>query len=410
MATTSLLVAVQGVLDALSLRENGTATSGSTANLVAAAFPWKNTSSSASATTYQDCVIKVCDITDGTTFNERLIATYAPATGTFTPSNAFTITVATGDTFDIIKGGVHYDDVKSAINRALTKIFYRDTTILTLITDGDMEDSSSGWTDSGATSTKVTSGLIGMRGGKAIRVVNAAADDHTQSGTISCRSSQQYLLAATVRAAVGTAELVAYDITNSAEIKTETWDEVGEGFLHFTFTTPSTCEQIAVRLQGTTATSDTYWDDVILLRTGSHEIALPSWITQWDQVKRVYYGSTPNNRDNVVYHDYYTTRCIPDTGSANNEWRLWVDPAFHYPTWIEATRPYAELSAEADTTTCDKQLLILAGTAELLDTLINRAPGQEIAAWKQELRRVNRKLLARLWNRSNPVLRHQLNG
>lgn len=411
MATTSLITLVQEVLKRLSLLETGTATGGSTANLIAAAFPYKNTSSNADATTYQDCVILVNDTTAATSYDQRLIKTYAPSTGTFTPSNAFTITVASGDTFSIIKGGVRYDDVKDAINRALGKIYHRHTTVLTLITDGDMEASTSGWTDStNATSTKVTSGLAGMRGNKAIRVAGGAADSYTQSGDIYCRSSQVYLLRATVGASAGTGELVAYDVTNSAEIETDTWDEIGEGVLQFYFTTPATCEIIAVRLQGLESTTNVYWDDVVLLRDGSRELALPAAITKWEQVKRIYYSSFSSNADDLQYFDFDTVRAIPDTSSANNEWRVWLDPSIHNPVWIEAEIPYASLDLYADTTTCNKELLILAATSELLDVLINRAPGQETAAWGQELKRVNRKLVPLLWNRASPSLRHQLNG
>lgn len=398
VGTTTLLEIAEGIADRLGAWESGTATGGSTSTLVAAGFPFKDTSSDANSQKYVNDVIYVNDNDNSTIYKERRIVTYAPATGTFTSSNDFGFTVAASDTFDIFKKGFSFTDIKNAINKALEQLEYRATVPLTLITDGDMETSGiSNWTISGAgTVSKATSGFAIMRGSQCLRVQNAAVDEHVQSASVACRNNTAYLVLAKVRASSGTAELVAYDVTQSAEIDSETWGEVGEGILYLYFETPSACEQIAVRLQGQEATADCYWDDVVLVRTGAHQITLPSWITSERQIINIYQENINEYADAGVEKVALPWRVIPDMNNPNNLFVVDLGASMQYPVYIEAYKTYSTLSTAASTTTCDKYLAILAGTWHLLDREINKATGQDTLAWKQEMQRVQHQLNHRL--------------
>lgn len=414
MATVSLITIWEEVLKSIHRVEKGTATSGSVLTVVAAGFPFKNTSSNASASTYQDCIIYVLDATDGTTYNERHIVTYAPGTGIFTSGNSFGFLPATGDTFWIIKDGIRYDDVKDAINKALTKLSYRDTIFLTLLPDGDMEASGvTNWTGADSTTSKVTSVSINpdwSAGTQCLKIANSGVDGYAYSATIQVQEQEVYFVSANIYSDSGTPFLQAYDNTNSASIDSEdsdeSWTPGGWHNVNFTFTVPSDCTAITIRVGNDTSSANTYVDNVILHHTNAQLFQLPAYIVDEEQIRRVYQVRPDMWVDRPQMYDVQTVRFIYDNGVP----LLHISPGAHWPICVEIERPYAELSTNAGTTTCDKNLIVLAATSQLLYKLINRAPGQEVAAWKNELASVNRRLSVLLYNRQQDRLRHQLNG
>jgi hypothetical protein len=338
-----------------------------------------------------------------------MIVSYAPSTGSFGVSPNFSAIPANTTYFDIFKRGIKYTDIKSAVNSALGKLRYRTVAPLTLVTDGDMESSGvTSWTASNTTISKVaTTGNL-MRGTLSGRTVNSSANGYAQSNTIKCRGGDTYYIGVRTKAAIGTAKLVAYDVTNSAEITSDTWAGAEWEVLYLTATTPSTCEGLAVRLQGVESNADCNWDDVIVLRTGTNEVALPTWITDYRQVISINHGHATYRYDEENMSGFLAVKYIPDESNPLNPWKVWLEPGIGGPVWITARRPYSTLATDAATTFCDKETIVLGGCVELLENLKNRAPGQETQQWNKIYENLKKQLRQRVMNQYRPVMTHRM--
>lgn len=407
MATTSRVTLARDILRLVGSYEEGTLTArasdGTTVTI--ATWPYKTNRTSESA---QKHLGKELYVYSGTAPvpNPNGITTWAPTTGVFTLGMAYTTNPdATASVF-LIGNGIQYGDATAALDRALGDLTYRTTVPLTLVPDGDMDSSgTSDWTAVGAgTPTKVTSTGNLLRGSQALRVTGTAADDGVRTASINVNPTQgstTYYLEAKVRAATGTASLVPYDATNSAAITSTgastTHDAQGWAKVSTSFTLPSTCEALQVRLLNTATSGDTYWDDVILLHMGATEMDLPSWVTDAYQIKRVLTASgniLQHDRDNYAEYGWWKLR--PDASNPLSQFKLWLDPSISAPIWIEALRPYGALATDATTTFANRRLTALNGAIELLDELVSR-PGQDVNRWRERLK----ALLARRnqWNR-----------
>ncbi len=64
---------------------------------------------------------------------------------------------------------------------------------------------------------------------------------------------------------------------------------------------PATCKEVKIRLQTVTNAGVTHWTDVCVFAEGAHEITLPWWVREADQVQEVF-------------------RLRPETFFANNVW------------------------------------------------------------------------------------------
>jgi hypothetical protein len=191
---------------------------------------------------------------------------------------------------------------------------------------------------------------------------------------------------------VGTGTLQAYDVTNSAVIESDTWDELGWGGIQFSFQAPATCEAIAIRLKGTGASDDVYWDDVQMLRQGAVEIPLPVSITRAGQVTRVLQAGAEDDYDTDQYFPVNDYEIQPDYSNSGGRFKLRLHSGVSNPLWIDAALPYPELDSDNDTTICDREWIVTAATVKLLDRMINLAPSSEVEAWRQEYYRKKKKL------------------
>lgn len=400
VATRTLLQICQEVARNLGAYENSTNTAAaSTSGLTCANYPFITSLSNADTTLYVGCEVYPTAGTENT--NARMVVTYAPSTGVFGISPAWSTGMAAADTFDLYLKGLRIAQIKTAINTALRQLWYVTIYPLSLVTDADMETSGvTNWAATSAASSKVSTAGNLLRGNQSLRVLNSGANGYAQSATMSITKDDSFYVEAYCRAAVGTGTLIAYDITNSANIDTASWDEIGWGKVYLTFSAPSTCEQIAIRLQGTGASDDIYWDDVNLLRVGTREILLPDWITHPSQVRHLLTDVAGRDRwDESHYIRTSHYRIIRDESNTLNPLKLSLEWSLGAPLWIEANRTYAELSADTGTTTCNRELIECAATVELLDKLINRAPGEVVAAWKQEYARQSKKLQYLLYHK-----------
>lgn len=221
----------------------------------------------------------------------RPITTYAPSSGTITVSPNWTIAPASTDKYILFRYP-HPQIVLDTIDDILTEELWMPTvTALSELPDYDMENSGvTHWgTASNVTASKVSTApeLMGKRW---LSLATTSANGYLPTKTVTVEPSTTYYISALVRcsAASTTAALIVYDETNSAAITphggalTTTRQYVHR--LYGTFTTPSTCHQITIRLSNQENAVTSYWDEVILYAIGDADIALPSWVRNPDQV------------------------------------------------------------------------------------------------------------------------------
>ncbi len=409
MANANSLISIcQSIAERLSAWEQPAYATSTVAVINTISFPWLTTLSTVTANSrYLGDSLRPID--GDVAGQERMVVSYAPSTGSFGVSPNFSAIPANTTYFDIYKRGIKYTDIKSAVNSALGKLRYHTIAPLTLVADGDMEASvTTNWTAVNTTFTKVATAGNLMRGTLSGRTVGSAANGYIQSGTIKCIGGDSYYIGVRCKAAIGTAKLVAYDVTNSAEITSSTWAGTEWENLYFTATTPATCEGLAVRLQGVATSDDCNWDDVIALRTSVNEMALPTWVTDYRQIISIGQGRAMTRYDEEDVSGFSIIKYVPDESNPLNPWKVWLEPGISGPVWITARRPYPTLATDAATTFCDKETIVLGGCIELLENLKNRPPGQETQQWNKIYENLKKQLRQRVMNQYRPVMTHRM--
>jgi hypothetical protein len=254
---------------------------------------------------------------------------------------------------------------KEYINRTLVGARYRRHGLLTLVTDGDMETSgTTGWTGANSTLTKATTAASVAFGAQALRVANTLANGYAKSGTIAVVANDVFQLRADVKVTSGTAVLVAYDETNAADIDTKSSTATDWRYCWFQFTVPSGCKSITIRLRGTEATADAYWDNVSLRNNSARRVSLPSWVDNRDKFE----GLTAVVGDSAQSDAYLADSQMPTdlvdyelledpTGATRFYVTFNESPAGDALLFVRGLCPYAELTTDADTTQADPALV-----------------------------------------------------
>jgi hypothetical protein len=317
---------------------------------------------------------------------------YAPATGILTLNASYGGNPLTAKSFELHKFAPP-ETLERAINYALRSMRYKAFAPLTLIADGDMELSTkANWTDSAsATSSKVTTAGYVYSGTRSLEVVNTVANHYTQSDAISVVENDVYLVSAIAQCAIGTAKLVAWDVTNGEEIDSWTSDEMAWMEFRKTITIPTDCKQVALRLQGVEATADIYWDCAILVPQNAQVMDVPSWMLKPEHVQEVYYfpvGGAAGDayllkqREPVRWGGYNLLEEVAGT----LPWRLTLSPAIgDRVPWLLAYRPYAELASEADTSAANMDEVVARTLAHFFKNL-GPTYAAEYAQWRGEIK------------------------
>lgn len=392
--TRTLAQIINAVADDLALRESGTATGGTSTTIVAANYPWRTSRSGANAKRYEGAEVYIDSSNWTGTPNPNDVSVYAPSTGTLTVGNTYVSdTPASGDTFSVFLRGVSRNTIKDCVNEALRELRYRMRVPLTVVVDGDMESSTmDAWADEDATLSKVSlgTGTTLQYGAKMLYAISTATGGYAQSDAILVNPTHapNWVVQSTVQATVGTARLIAWDLTNSAEIESEDYALRGPGVIQFTFTLPATCESIAFRLMGVASGDEVYWENVIAYPVGARVFGLPTYLTRPGQILQVGYTPAAGGRaDQDRFRRYSWWKIRRNDSSPEHPLVLEIeDPDLHYPSYIDVSRPFAALATDSATTFCDQTLIEAATAVELLRRLQNRAPGLETDAWRNEYR------------------------
>ena len=396
MAVRTYLQVWEAVADAMGVRVPGTLTAASTTALTIgsgnAARYFRSNRTDANNRLFEGVEVYVNSGTVPVP-NPNTISAYVASTSVLTPGVTYGTAPDATATFDVITQGVWIQDIKDGINDALRQLRYVHRAPLTMVTEGDMDASgTTNWTATNATLSKVTN-TNAREGARSLRVLATAAAGQAQSDTIFVdpTNASAWFYLARVRADIGTARFIPYDVTNSANISLTTdndWTLRGWGWLGGSFTLPATCEALAARLVSVANADDTYWDSVIMLPVGAKEAQLPSWIIRADDYRRAFNLPADPNRDLAGITSYRTDDYVQDDPSSpNTQFWLRLDGGIYQPVGFEGARPYDVLSADADTTFCDRSWIELAGTVEALRRTIARGGGGggNVNHWKEML-------------------------
>ena len=217
--TTTLIVAIQELVrDLTGELLTGTATAGSSTQITDTSSDSPIRSNNLPDDYYVDRWYYIRSGTNNG--DERRIYDSSATSGTIDAERAHGSSIATSSVYDIYP--FSHSELKQAINDALDRLMHEDWLLISELADGDMRNSgTSDWsgTDGSVTLSKVTTTADRHFGPQSLRVENNDASDYAQNATAhNVVSNRGYRLEAGAPRASGTANLIAYDATNSNQV------------------------------------------------------------------------------------------------------------------------------------------------------------------------------------------------
>ncbi|KKL75630.1 hypothetical protein LCGC14_2052980 [marine sediment metagenome] len=266
---------------------------------------------------------------------------------------------------------------------------------ITLVTDGDMEDTTAtppNYTAAGTvgTPTLAKNTTFVRRGRQSLSITNDGSTTvgYAKSDSMFLPGGTECIVEADVYITAGDlAKLTFYDVTNSAVIGTAMEsDESGWVHLENLFTVPATCEEVQVWAESQAASDVTYWDHITVWPTRDQGIDLPSFLEFIYDVKSLFFlpvgmgltGSTNvsayriNESTPQLYAHYQRER--DDTGVVSA--RFYVESRKPpNALWLKGRKPYPVFSGatdalkDVDTTQAHKNVVANMTAASIIDDL-----------------------------------------
>lgn len=291
--------------------------------------------------------------------------TVASGTVTFGPTQ---LAVQTGTDYSFW-WDLHPTLALAILNRVMRLVTKEVLFPVSVFADSDMETSgTTAYSGTTATLSKVTTAVNVRHGASALRVLGNAGVPLAETATsFRTRSAEVWIASAAMQAAVGTANLIAYDKTNSAAISSGL--HVQQAYCEIElpqFTIPATCELLTMRFQGVGATDDLYCDDLIAWPVKRNHFDLPSTVEDpnnvielgyWKRgasVTASTYGYDLDEGDWVQW-SYEVKR--HEDGAANPFWIEFPTPITR-PLFLRARIPFGEFASDTATTTADRELVV----------------------------------------------------
>ena len=347
---------------------------------------------------------------------ERRVTAYDATTMKLTTSLPNWTGISATDAYEV-HGLMSRAGKVEALNRALARhCFFKLRQPLTLVLDGDMETSGTAKYAAVGTTTlsKTAASLLGSQ---SLRSVNTAANSGASLATaLPVNAGDPYYLEALVKPGAGTVSLIAYDVTNSANIASTTMDgskNAGWSLLWVDFTVPATSRSLQVRLLSDGATDTHDWDDVILLHTWNTSYDLPDWLDGWHRMDGVWVR-TPARDQDVRKWDFRPVAgagkpyFYPANTSTGLVGSIQVPRGFQgQPVYVTGLKNYATLTTDTATTLCPSEWIEAATAVEILQILMNsrRAVDQDavradIQFWAGQYRSAYRKFAPTITQRN----------
>ena len=274
----------------------------------------------------------------------------------------------------------HPDYVEDLIGEVLGNLEISLLLPLTTIADGDMEDDPATNFAVGGTETLANNTTYVLHGRQSLKITAGAADDYAKSTTATyLPGNTQVLCAADCYITGGdAAKIILYDETNSAELETAESDATGWVHLEFTYTTPSTCEEVSLRLEAQNSGDVIYFDNAILLPVLDNFFTPPDEVEYAHDFGKLYYY--PRGQDIPGSGNDYATKIfvgkpehfchynIERDDTAVVPMRVVLDktPITH-PLWLECDVDFAALTDDTITSTAPLELVGQLVLGELYD-------------------------------------------
>lgn len=327
-----------------------------------------DTRSDASLARFEDTYIRTLDTTSEWISK---VMSFAPNT----PANSATLTVAppraaSNHNLNVnveLHTFIHPTTLKDdCINKALRTMRHVSYYPLGLLTNPDMEDATitTVWSEEGSDAPANTAETtIVYRGKKSLKATSAAADQYAYQAAKVIGGKTMYVFAfGATDAAATEGQVIAYDATTPAVIDTWDFDDLDWQEMGGKIALPAACKSFQVRLNVVTSSVSCYFDDVQCYYADQRSFALPDWITNEAQIGHVYYlpeGSAGPDEGRMAEETELRYLATPKILGSSGRFRVeFFGATIGRPLYLECTRSYAELDADADTTTADEDTVV----------------------------------------------------
>ena len=292
---------------------------------------------------------------------------FAEATGTITVAPKFAgdagVALILGVGADFLFGKERPNLLRTSINRVLRNMRYPAYLPVTLITDGDMEDSgTTNWAQvTGGTIAKSATTDSGLPFGRQVLHVSAAGDQEgATSNAVSVDPDELLYVAVPIDLVSGSADVILYDLTNSTALKTVNVTEFLPGMVLFQQSAGSTTKNVTVRLLGSEASSEFYVGPVFMW-SGSRDryAADTSSLERGRDIKNAFTLRPGQTIEDDVYHigDLRDSLFEGERDDRANLININI-PHSGYPTLIQGDRRYVELLYDTSTTFAERDMVV----------------------------------------------------
>lgn len=255
---------------------------------------------------YHDCWLYNTHTTITAPFSSKVLSQggLTVATGALGVAPAFGSSPGTGMEI-IFCYDVHPDELHRAINRILRNLAYFAYLPVTLVTDGDMEDTGvTNWAADGTPDTREKSATNPFFFGRqTLHIVDAASGHGAVSNPVAVIQGEPLTLSVPVQVVTGSAQVILQDATAGSAIDSVTVDESLPVTVQFNANAPSGCETVTVRLLTASATSEFYVGPVSLLSQHRKRYGLDS-IERTADVKDLF--KIPQGQNAVASDSFYS--------------------------------------------------------------------------------------------------------
>ena len=361
-----------------------TATGGSGTTFVASTAAY----SSASANAYDAVYIFILDTTDDLApkgeFGQVTSAGFTAASGTWALGSTLTA-IASGDV-GLFLYGLHPNELLDAANDIQRTLYLPRYTIMSPITDGDMEATgTTSWADVGTcTQTKSTTASEVLTGTQSLKlVITAGITNGVTSDPLPVQDSENILVSVAFKTAttLGSLSVQLYDVTNAAAIQTVTptntrlpaWAEC-----RFEKAVPSGCQQIAIRLLNSSATDEAtvYVDWVAAYRTEESTYNLPTAVLDATDAAIMFLPLGFSTDDSYVYNaslnfEAWPSEPLRDLRALNSQ-RIVVGRPIQYPLFLKYRTTGSVMSALTSTTEAPVEMILHGALSICLNKLADR--------------------------------------
>jgi hypothetical protein len=297
-------------------------------------------------------------------------------TSTLTLSPAITA-FANNNSFIIWPRGLSMTIVEEEINNVLRHTEGAALWIPSMVPDSDFDLSTTladYWADTGSPTTTdfstqvraATTAPVTLLGEKAIRVVAAAADDGVVSDAFFVTEGEQLLVSVTASVTTDALTVDFYNVTGSASVDSVTIDQPAFTEVRFDYTVADNMEQGQIRFLGTAASSEFFISPPVVVQSyEGHAYAAPSWLTGESMVRHAVY--LRQGFQSEAAESYTALSAGPRAAPTPefivrsrdlNPLHVQFRASRRGPLALVCTRPFAELSANTDTTNCDREYLV----------------------------------------------------